>query len=300
MQYFSDKERGPRPRTEETVSPTAWGGIVAFINTLISTGAFGYQFPELCPDGMGPVSTNEGQFSLAIQAEIPGLSWPLETTSDEASGFSWARKSYAPDTLMILDLVQFCYSIVAKPVQGGFHPFFQHHHLSYNVEEGREEFRNRINTIFSRNSIAYELKADGSIIRLAPAVLRDALANAIFRTGDLTLDHMLEDSRIKFLSPDASVRREAVERLWDCWERIKTVEKPDNKRLSVTLLLDKAAVETDIRQMLEEESRKLTDIGNSFHIRHTEVTQTRISDSDHLDYLFHRLFAMIQLLLKKR
>jgi hypothetical protein len=111
---------------------------------------------------------------------------------------------------------------------------------------------------------------------------------------------MLEDSRIKFLSPDASVRREAVERLWDCWERIKTVEKPDNKRLSVTLLLDKAAVETDIRQMLEEESRKLTDIGNSFHIRHTEVTQTRISDSDHLDYLFHRLFAMIQLLLKKR
>ena len=109
----------------------------------------------------------------------------------------------------------------------------------------------------------------------------------------------LEEARIKFLSPDASVRREAVERLWDCWERIKTVEEPDNKKRSIALLLDKVAAETSIRQMLEEEARKLTEIGNTFHIRHTEVTQTRISDSDHLDYLFHRIFAMIQLVLKK-
>ena len=59
MQYFSDKERGPSPRTEETVSPTAWGGIVAFINTLVSTGAFGNRFPELRPDSIGP----KGHFS---------------------------------------------------------------------------------------------------------------------------------------------------------------------------------------------------------------------------------------------
>jgi hypothetical protein len=111
---------------------------------------------------------------------------------------------------------------------------------------------------------------------------------------------MLGDSRVKFLSTDASVRREAVEHLWDCWERIKTVEKLDNKKLSITLLLDKAAVEADIRQMLEEEARKLTDIGNSFHIRHTEVTQARISDSDHSDYLFHKLSAILQLVPKKR
>ena len=50
--------------------------------------------------------------------------------------------------------------------------------------------------------------------------------------------------------------------------------------------------------MLEEEARKLTDIGNSFHIRHTETKQTLVSDSHIIDYLFHRLFSMIMLLLK--
>jgi hypothetical protein len=140
MQYFSDKERGSRSRTEDIVSPTAWGGIVALINTLVSKGAFGHEFPDLCPDpGAGSVGTIEGQFSLAIQADIPGLSWPLSTSS-------------APDTLTVLDLVQFCYRFVAKPVGRSFHEHFKHYHLSYNVEKGREEFCNRVNTIFSRRT----------------------------------------------------------------------------------------------------------------------------------------------------
>lgn len=52
--------------------------------------------------------------------------------------------------------------------------------------------------------------------------------------------------------------------------------------------------------MLEDEAQKLTDIGNSFHIRHAEVAQIRITDSLVLDYLFHRLFSMIQLLILKQ
>ncbi|MGE3537316.1 MAG: AbiJ-NTD4 domain-containing protein [Candidatus Tectimicrobiota bacterium] len=295
MQYFSDKERGPNPRTEDVVSPTAWGGIVALINALVSTGSFGHQFPDLCPDGPVPVGTDEAQFSLAIQAEIPGLSWPLVTISGE----SWDRKPYAPDTFMILDLIQFCYRCVAKPIQRFLHSYFQHYHLLYDVEGGRGEFLARINTIFSRNRISYNLQEDGSIIRIAPAILHEMLTDTIFRSGDSTLDHMLEDARTKFLNTDPLVRREAVERLWDCWERIKTLENPDNKRISITRLLDKAASEPQIRQILEEEANTLTTIGNSFHIRHTEVNQTRISESDHIDYLFHRLFAVIQLLLKK-
>ena len=55
-----------------------------------------------------------------------------------------------------------------------------------------------------------------------------------------------------------------------------------------------------LRARLEVEAKELTDIGNSHLIRHYEVKQVPVIDIDHVDYLFHRLFAMIQLMLRKK
>lgn len=201
---------------------------------------------------------------------------------------------------MVLDFVEFCYRAVAKPIQGSHHSYFGHYHLSFAPEEGKESFRADINRIFSRNNLAYELDKTGQVVRLAPAVLRESLSSAIFRTGDTTLNAMLEDSRAKFLSADPVIRRESLERLWDCWERLKSLENPRNKKLSVESLLAKAAPDPAFRAVLDGEAQALTGIGNSFHIRHTEVTQSAVTNSTHVDYLFHRLYCMIQLLLSKR
>src|SRR5690606_6408339 len=122
---------------------------------------------------------------------------------------------YAPDTLTVLEFIEFCYRTVAKPIEGNFHRYFDHYHLSFDVEAGKKEFRERINTIFARNGIAYQLVLRGSVVRLAPPVLLDALARNRWSTGDSTLDQMLHDARSKYLNPDASIRREGLERLWD-------------------------------------------------------------------------------------
>lgn len=45
---------------------------------------------------------------------------------------------------------------------------------------------------------------------------------------------------------------------------------------------------------------QLADIGNSHLIRHSDVRQVPVIDIDRVDYLFHRLFAMIQLMLRKK
>ena len=295
MDYFSNKERGPHPRTGEQFTPETWGGIVALIRSLISTGAFGYKYPEMCLDGAGPYGTDEQALSLALRAEIPDLEWPLQAPRGNIGD----QESPVPDIFTSLDLIQFSYQNVAKPIQGGYHSFYRHHHLTFDEDSGREEFRSKINSIFARNGIAYQLRADGTIERLAPPVLKEVLANTVFRTKDKILNQMLEDARKKFLDPDPVVRRESIERLWDCWERIKTLERPNDKKASITLLLNKATTQKNVREMLEEEARKLTDIGNSFHIRHTEIQQTLISDNHIIDYLFHRLFCMIVLVLKK-
>jgi hypothetical protein len=65
-------------------------------------------------------------------------------------------------------------------------------------------------------------------------------------------------------------------------------------------LLDRAADEPTFREVLEQEEKTLTDIGNSFQIRHSEISQVPLQRNDHVDYLFHRLFALIWLVLRAR
>ena len=94
------------------------------------------------------------------------------------------------------------------------------------------------------------------------------------------------------------IRKEGLEKLWDAWERLKTVEPGKDKKAQVTALLDRATKEPNCRKLLEDEAVALTSIGNNFMIRHTETNKTEIRGSACIDYLFHRLFAIIRLLLK--
>lgn len=301
MEYFSDRENGPKARVNETISPQVWGGVVAVIQSATTSGAFGNAFPYNCPDGCGPVGSNEATLARILRAEIPEIEWPLSDTKEvEQDFFSTSPKPYVPETAVILDLIEFCHWNIAKPIQDSFHSFFGHYHLSFDVPSGQSEFRSAINRIFSRNGVAYELVSNGQVQRLAPPILRESLARGEFASGDMQLDRMLEEARVRFLSPKLDERKIALERLWDCWERIKSSEDPNNKRLSVAKLLEQASSEVGFRNSLEKEAHELTEIGNTFHIRHSEVTQQPLSNEHHIDYLFHRMYSMVTLLLHRR
>ena len=75
----------------------------------------------------------------------------------------------------------------------------------------------------------------------------------------------------KVLRAHPLLRREALERLWDAWERLKSLADPGDKKRSIKVILDAAAAEPSLRARLEEEAKELTGIGNSHLIRHSEV-----------------------------
>lgn len=285
--YFSDREQGPPAQVRLEVDASAWGGIVALIDGLIANGGFGIDFPDECPDGRGPTGTNEHTLGLAIRGEIPELDWPIRADS-------------VPATMAVMDLLEFCYEHVAEATPGSYHSYFGHHHLSFDREMGQLQFRDRVYRILSRNKLAYELNEDGTVSRLAAPALHETLTSQIFDSGDDKLDQLLESARAKFLHPDSAVRREALEKLWDAWERVKTLEPGANKKASTKALLDKAAAEPGYRDLIENEARSLTDVGNKFHIRHSETGQVEIQSEDQVDYLFHRLFALIWFVLRAR
>lgn len=143
--YFSDRENGPRARTEQVISPTVWAGLVGTVQALINSGAFGLRFPERCPDGQAICGCDSDTFAASVSAEMPGLTWPLETTCVEEEGFLSQRQPFAPDTLLILDFIEFVRAAAAKPIPGKYHDFFSHHHLTFDQEAGQEEFRSTVN-----------------------------------------------------------------------------------------------------------------------------------------------------------
>ena len=307
--YYSEREGGERPRDNNEISRAAWGGVQALISSRIKDGSFGSGFPDTCEDyNSVSIGTDADALQKAMQAEIPDLQGdPSQDTSD-SWGISMTPSPWQlapedmPRTPAVLDMIEFCWRHISKPVSRDYHSFFKHDHLHFDdqsVRRGRREFREDINRIFRRNGIAYELTGEGNIERLVPPVLQE-LVTAHFQTGDSELDQMLETARRKFLDPHVETRREALGSLWGAWERLKTLGEGQNKRAQITALLDATAGSPapKFREALEREARELTWIGNSLQIRHSETNQEKITKDEHIDYLFYRLLSLIRLILQ--
>ncbi len=283
--YFSEREFGPRPQEDLEFSAAAWGGIIALVNGLIDRGAFGIDYPEQCEDGAGTIGTDRGMFWLALNAEVPKLGGRMGVDT-------------IPPAAAIMDLLEFCFLHVSEPVEGRYHSFFGHHHLSFDRDRGRAQFVVTVNRLLGRNGLAYQLSEVGLAERIAPPILHEALVGVVFDTSDEQMDSMLEAARRKFLSANAEERVESLEKLWDAWERLKTLGPGKDKRDSITNLLDAAAPSEPLRSSLEADAKELTDLGNTLQIRHTEKDKVPVTCDEHVDYLFHRLFALIRLLIQ--
>ena len=283
---FSERMSQPKPRVLENLEGNARTTVLQMVQSRISGNGFGLAFPEQCPDNRGNAGTDE----RALQANMAGFHvvWPSDAIHLDHDEISDAQ---------IFDLIEYSFEHVAKPVPRDYHSFFSHHHYDYDQQSGRQEFATEVNRLFEHNGVAYELR-DGQVERMVPTVLQQVLTQQAFKTGDATLDQLLSTARDKFLNRDIAVRREALEKLWDAWERLKSLRDPQDKRRSTQLLLDQAATEPQLRERIELEARQLTDIGNSFFIRHTEVTKPPITESRHVDYLFHRLFSFVRMVLQ--
>ena len=284
--YWTDQEYGARPQTIDVIDERVWDGLRSLISTCLDDGSFGYRFPAECPDGGAAFGCNWQAFGHMLRAEVRDIDWPLPDQG-------------LPPTDVILDVLVFCASAVGKPIKESYHPYFRHDHLSWDREAGLARFLSDVNRIFARNGVAYELTPDGQARRLLPEPLAEALRSTVFKTGDDETDRLLEAARLRIASPKEDDRRDALEKLWDAFERVKTLEPGSDKRQRADALLDRAAVPgTGFREMLGEEALALTRIGNTFRIRHSEVDQERLSSLEHLDYLFWRMFAFVRMVLK--
>jgi hypothetical protein len=203
-----------------------------------------------------------------------------------------------PDVVTVCDFLEFCHRYVALASSYDYHSYYKHDHFQFDVPAGQAKFRADVNLLLQRNAIALRMTDEGLMERILDDPTGEAVRRAVFQTGDSGLDQLLEEARTKFMDPSPRVRQEALERAWDAWERLKTVKDPDKKR-GVTAMLDACASEPAMRSALEDEAKALTSLGNNLRIRHFETNKPEVAESDHVDYLFQRMFAMLLVILRK-
>lgn len=281
---FTERHGAVKPRSAETLDAVTRDALLNLVWSRMDEEWFGYAFPSKCMDGYAYAGTDFTKLQSTLTGY--GLPWPRDDIdrSDPASD--------GP----IFDLIEFSYEYVAEALDPKYHSYGNHSHYSYDQEAGRRKFSADVNRIFERNGSAFHL-VEGEVARIAPAILDEGLAQTLFHTGDAQLDKLLQAAREKFLNRALDVRREALEKLWDAWERLKTLEPAKDKKASVKALLDRVSTEPTFRERLETEAAQLTEIGNKFMIRHSEIDKIPVADSAQVDYLFHRMFAFIRIVL---
>lgn len=308
--FYSDRTSGQRPRTGEEVTPEAWRGVLAIIKRRLGDGTLAKSFPiQDCIDGPFLITgTNTSDFEQLLVSLIPAL----KRQEDEEPGAGRAPVSRPtpvldpnrpPPTPVALDVVDFVMQYVATPTTRTNDDYWKHEHLTFNEESensGRAEFAREVELIFQRNGIGFTFGSDLQVVRLGPPEARELLSDFAPRTGDAALDSKLRDATTRFLSRDLQQRVDALEKLWDAFERFKTLELGGDKKRSARALIERAAGGPGaFAECLDQECGALREVGNRFYIRHFEHDKEPLPGPEAVDYLFTRLAALIAFLLRQ-
>ena len=110
-------------------------------------------------------------------------------------------------------------------------------------------------------------------------------------TIDQELNILIEEAKERFKNQND--KKIALEKLWDAFERIKTYFDKD-KKLSTEQLVILVSTNFD-KDFINNEFKELTTIGNTYNIRHHEKGKIIISENKHIEYLFFRMLALLNL-----
>jgi hypothetical protein len=308
MKYFSDIELGEKERVSEEITEDIHKGIIAIYKKYASKNAFSesasMDFPDRSP---GICGFSEKLFFDLVKAEI------LDIDYDSSSSLSIA---YDSDKYIILDFIQFCYSLIKKATINterrcenpiNYEEIIIPSYVFDESDSEKEQFKDDINTLFRRNGLVFELQEDGEIIRKIPKGI-EPLISPLYKTDDAELNKLIDEAFDNFLKVKIEERRVALAKIWDAFERMKTYYQEKNKKESISELIKEVSCENSVMiEILQTEAKSLTNIGNGrrenssntgLSIRHHETSKVNIDSNEHIDILFYRMVSFMQLFLK--
>lgn len=265
--YFSDKETGQKDRISEDITISVWNGIVSIFEEFKGKNYFSENFSEKCHDNGRICGFDNKIFESRVKSEIPNIEIPI-IIKVEKNTFSFNDNESVTNIVnkyTALDFIEFCFKNISEAIQDDYHDFFKHYHLDFkNSQKLKDEFRIKINQIFERNGIVFDLNENGKINRLISKIF-EPLINKIYKTNDIRLNKLVKLSQEKFILPKIEDRIYALEKIWDAFERMKTYYIEKNKKQSIDELIQLVSnANTNFEVLLSEECKSLINIGNNY------------------------------------
>ena len=258
-----------------------------------------WKYPMECPDGNGCCGFDPQRFNEDMTFEIPNL-FRREGNIDKPRMtycvFETEPRVEDFDQYALLDLIEFVAQNIKDITRRSYHSFFRHDDLTFGAtNETAGQFIDEINAIFQKVGLLYQLTTNLQVERIEEAaVLTERIVTDIEKVKEKGLRELLITAVEKHKSPDPNDQKDAVEKLWDALERLKTYYVDKDKKESVNqIIMDMSNGQEEYKRMFESEFRELTNIGNDYRIRHHETSRIEITDIRHYDYFFNRCLALI-------
>lgn len=297
MNYYTERH-GLRPSIERTYTITIDRYCILFECCERYFDNIAWCYPEACPDNSSLCcGLDINKFSNELTYDIPTIhkedgvickpkiTHNIFDTEDHCDNY---------DQYALLDLIELIYENSKDIVDRKHHSFFGHDHLYFgNTSKIKKKFVRDINQIFSKTGLLYELTTTGQISRIVEnSPVDKTLLKKIDEISEPGLKGLLEMAIAYHLAPDTNRNMDAVEKIWDALERLKTYYGKDKKE-SVGKLIDNMSDGEAYHRIFEEEFIKLSSIGNDFRIRHHETGKIEITDMRYYDYFFNRCLSLI-------
>lgn len=258
-----------------------------------------WKYSEECPDGHGCCGFNFYQFSEEMEFEIPTLfrrDGVIDKPRSMKNVFDNETKCDEYDQYALIDLIEFVAQNIRDITRTNYHSYYRHDDLFFGTTNRiAGQFVDEINSIFAKTGLLYSFGSDLGVERVEEvAVLSDVIEANISTITEPGLKDLLVISAKKHKSPYPDDQKDAVEKIWDALERLKTYYTSLDKKASATKIVDDiAGGQAEYIDLFNAEFKVLTDIGNNFRIRHHETNKIDITDIHHYDYFFNRCLSLI-------
>lgn len=168
----------------------------------------------------------------------------------------------------------------------------QYHELS---EAERSPFAAAINGVFERAKLEFSLSFQGMIEHIVKHEVYDNnIGQSVGSITEPGLRDLLDQAIALHQQPNVNSHRDAVEKIWDAFERLKTYYIGIDKKASAQKIVDDmSGGQASFIGLFNAEFKALTDLGNNYRIRHHETNKIDITDIRHYDYLFNRCLSLI-------
>ena len=267
--YYSQRT-GSNPRPDGLPFAEILNLFARVYDELKSEGYFNEAFGYSCVD-LGEIPGRVRDVSMEILLAVRKKKlWPIAECSQQ----------YSADDFF--DVIEFLFQHVSKPIDGEYHSYAEcgMHWETFSRQEGRENFRRRINQILQHYERRFELSRHGQILHCVEAGF-EPIFDADVPSDDANIVSRIDAAVLAYRRHGSTVeeRRHAVRDLVDVLEYLR----PQVKAF-----------------LTKKDDGDLFNLANNFGVRHhNDKQKTEYDAALWLSWMFYFYLATIHVVLRK-